>query len=260
MLRCWFEKRDEDLSHLFEGLSIWQAGEAYRAHFQRYPVIHLSSRAPRPRASPTAGPSARRSSTSTRAPLPARAGGSTLAAHRALPSDPRRHRLPLSTSGRSSISRLPARPPRREGGHPHRRIRRAHPRGPRPRLRAGDPRLHACLSGRGPQEQPPPLQGRDDWHPPGGQGEPLLRAQQPGVYTLLAPASTPASASPRPRWGAARAVRAGDKLEEVRTWYNGYLFGGEVIYNPWSVLCFLDSRGRERPQSPTGSRRARTTW
>jgi hypothetical protein len=26
MLRCWFEKRDEDLSHLFEGLSIWQAG------------------------------------------------------------------------------------------------------------------------------------------------------------------------------------------------------------------------------------------
>ncbi len=42
MLRCWFEKRDEDLSHLFEGLSIWQAGAEYRAHFQRYPVIHLS--------------------------------------------------------------------------------------------------------------------------------------------------------------------------------------------------------------------------
>src|SRR4051812_48191255 len=42
MLRCWFEKRDEDLSHLFEGLSIWQAGGDYRAHFQRYPVIFFS--------------------------------------------------------------------------------------------------------------------------------------------------------------------------------------------------------------------------
>ena len=27
----------------------------------------------------------------------------------------------------------------------------------------------------------------------------------------------------------------------MRTWYNGYVFGGEIIYNPWSVLCFLDS-------------------
>ena len=30
-------------------------------------------------------------------------------------------------------------------------------------------------------------------------------------------------------------------LEGVRAYYNGYLFGGEAIYNPWSVLCFLDS-------------------
>src|SRR3954469_25160285 len=42
MLRCFFEKRAEDLSSLFADLSIWQAGDAYRAHFQRYPVIHLT--------------------------------------------------------------------------------------------------------------------------------------------------------------------------------------------------------------------------
>ncbi len=42
MLRWFFEKRDEDLSGLFRDLSIWQAGDAYRAHFQRYPVIQLS--------------------------------------------------------------------------------------------------------------------------------------------------------------------------------------------------------------------------
>jgi hypothetical protein len=30
-------------------------------------------------------------------------------------------------------------------------------------------------------------------------------------------------------------------LEGIRAFYNGYVFGHEAIYNPWSVLCFLDS-------------------
>jgi hypothetical protein len=42
MLRAFFEKRDEDLSGLFEGLHVWEAGERYRAHFQRYPTIFLT--------------------------------------------------------------------------------------------------------------------------------------------------------------------------------------------------------------------------
>jgi hypothetical protein len=42
MLRCFFEKREEDLSPLFQGLRVWQAGDPYRAHFQRYPVIYLT--------------------------------------------------------------------------------------------------------------------------------------------------------------------------------------------------------------------------
>jgi len=29
------------------------------------------------------------------------------------------------------------------------------------------------------------------------------------------------------------------RLEEARSWYNGYLFGGQVIYNPWSILNFI---------------------
>jgi len=28
-------------------------------------------------------------------------------------------------------------------------------------------------------------------------------------------------------------------LEEVRAWYNGYAFGGHVIYNPWSILNYI---------------------
>jgi hypothetical protein len=31
-----------------------------------------------------------------------------------------------------------------------------------------------------------------------------------------------------------------DRLTDVRSWYNGYLFGGEIIYNPWSVLSYLE--------------------
>ena len=31
-------------------------------------------------------------------------------------------------------------------------------------------------------------------------------------------------------------------LEEVQKWYNGYLFGDTKVYNPWSIINFLDER------------------
>jgi len=42
MLKRYFEKSDENLWPLFDGLSISRAGDEYRKHFQKYPVIHLS--------------------------------------------------------------------------------------------------------------------------------------------------------------------------------------------------------------------------
>jgi hypothetical protein len=42
MLRWFFEKRDENLWHLFEDLHVARAGEQYRAHFQQYPVIFVT--------------------------------------------------------------------------------------------------------------------------------------------------------------------------------------------------------------------------
>ena len=44
-------------------------------------------------------------------------------------------------------------------------------------------------------------------------------------------------------------------MEGIRAWYNGYLFGGQVIYNPWSVTNFLASEDRQfRPYwTATGS-------
>ncbi len=34
------------------------------------------------------------------------------------------------------------------------------------------------------------------------------------------------------------------RYEEVREWYNGYVFGQTVIYNPWSIINFLGSKGK----------------
>ena len=30
-----------------------------------------------------------------------------------------------------------------------------------------------------------------------------------------------------------------ENMESIKKWYNGYVFGGEIIYNPWSVLNYL---------------------
>jgi hypothetical protein len=32
--------------------------------------------------------------------------------------------------------------------------------------------------------------------------------------------------------------------EEIKDWYNGYTFGGEVIYNPWSIMQCLAHKGK----------------
>ena len=32
-----------------------------------------------------------------------------------------------------------------------------------------------------------------------------------------------------------------EKSEDIKTWYNGYVFGGKTIYNPWSVLNYIDN-------------------
>ncbi len=36
-----------------------------------------------------------------------------------------------------------------------------------------------------------------------------------------------------------------DMYDRVQWWYNGYRFGGKVIYNPWSILNFLNSEEKE---------------
>jgi hypothetical protein len=33
----------------------------------------------------------------------------------------------------------------------------------------------------------------------------------------------------------------------IKTWYNGYRFGGSTVYNPWSIISCLDEQGACRP-------------
>ncbi len=40
--------------------------------------------------------------------------------------------------------------------------------------------------------------------------------------------------------GLAEAAGQAEHLDGIRSFYNGYLFGGQAIYNPWSVLSFLN--------------------
>ncbi len=43
-----------------------------------------------------------------------------------------------------------------------------------------------------------------------------------------------------------------DRRDEVRDWYDGYLFGATKVYNPWSVSCYVRAvaAGEEQPLKP----------
>ncbi|MGL5084461.1 MAG: AAA family ATPase, partial [Clostridium sp.] len=35
-----------------------------------------------------------------------------------------------------------------------------------------------------------------------------------------------------------------EKIDDFKNWYNGYIFGETTIYNPWSVLCYINEPER----------------
>lgn len=45
----------------------------------------------------------------------------------------------------------------------------------------------------------------------------------------------------------ARAQQQDKALPVLRDWYDGYCFGSQEIYNPWSVLCFFKAQGQPQP-------------
>jgi hypothetical protein len=65
----------------------------------------------------------------------------------------------------------------------------------------------------------------------------LLRSEHAATFGFTAPEVAALAA----------AAGAEQHLDTLRDWYDGYVFGGQVIYNPWSVLKFLDD-SEKRPQ------------
>lgn len=40
------------------------------------------------------------------------------------------------------------------------------------------------------------------------------------------------------------------RLEEVKAWYDGYIFGKTEVYNPWSILMYVDSLCQDKDTEP----------
>lgn len=251
MLRCWFEKRDEDFSHLFQDLSIWQAGDAYRATFQRYPVLHFNFKGTKAESFEECWSAIREKIIDLY-----NEHRHVLEAGRLDEVAARRYRQILDGTAETTLYRR-ALLDLSAYLHEH------HGEKVVILIDEYDEPIHA---GHFHGYAAPILEFMRAFFTNGLKSNPhLFRAVVTGilrvgkeslfsdannidVYTLLAKQFNTGFGFTEAEVTALldRNGRA-DELEAVRTWYNGYLFGGAVIYNPWSVLCFLD-RGDLSPR------------
>jgi len=249
MLRCWFEKRAEDFSPLFQDLSIWQAGAEYRAHFQRHPVIHFSFKETKFESFDLIWGTIRKKIQvlfdEHRYLLDSdRLSERELEDYRAIlqgtapPELYHRALLDLSAClhahhGEKVVILVD------EYDEP---IHAGHVYGHAPRVLE----LMRTFLGAGLKSNPHLFKAVITGILRVAKESLFSGLNNLGVYSLLRQEFNTC-------FGFTEAEVAGllaqngraDKLDDVRGWYNGYLFGGEVIYNPWSVLGFLDSSDAE---------------
>jgi hypothetical protein len=246
MLRYYFEKRGEDLSYLFNDLSIWRAGAAYRAHFQRYPVIYFSFKETKFERFERAFAAIRK-----KIQVLFDEHSYLLESDRLSDREARDYRAVLEGTAEQalydrSLLDLSAYLRKHHGekvviliDEYDEPVHAGHLHGYAPAILEF---LRAFLGGG--------LKSNENLYKAVITG--ILRVAKEsifsglnnlGVYTLLRGefdrcfGFTEAEVT-------ALLDRSGcaDRLPAVRAWYDGYRFGGEVIYNPWSVLSFLDAQ------------------
>jgi len=252
MLRCFFEKRAEDLSHLFQDLSIWKAEGAYRAHFQRYPVILFNFKGAKGETFEDCWSSIREEIIDL-----FKEHLYLLESDRLDEVDRRRFRQILDgTAERALYDRALL--------DLSSCLHRHHGQKVVILIDEYDAPIHAAYAY---GYTPKVLNFMRLFFTKGLKSNPhlyravvtgVLRvakeslfsdANNIGVFTLLArPFNTCFGFTEAEVAGLLGRVGQQDKLDVVRAWYNGYLFGGEVIYNPWSVLNFLQRRD-EKPRA-----------
>ena len=252
MLRCFFEKRTEDLSALFEGLDIWRAGDAYRAHFQRYPVIHLTFKG------------AKQDSFDATWGAIKKKIQALFDEHRGVLDSPKLTERQVAdfravvdgTADRALYDRalldLSA------------ALHAVHGEKAVILIDEYDEPIHAGYLGGFAR---PILEFFRAFFTNGLKGNPhlsrgvltgILRIARESIFSglnnlavfslLRAELSTCFGFTETEVQALlAKAGREG-QMEDVRRWYNGYVFGDSVVYNPWSVLNFLaDAKGECRP-------------
>jgi Predicted AAA-ATPase/PD-(D/E)XK nuclease superfamily len=252
MLRCFFERQHEDLSLLFDGLDVWRAGDAYRRHFRRYPVMFLTFRDVK---------------ASTFEACRAELYGKIqvlFREHRGLldggvlqAGEAREYQAILDGTA--------------EPVHYHRALgelskylHRATGERAIVLIDEYDEPIHAgFVNGYGAQVievfRAVLTNGlKDNPHLERGVVTGVLRVSRESIFSGLnnLAVHTLLQRSFSTCFGfteseveslVAQAGRS-DAMELVRTWYDGYDFGGTVIYNPWSVLCWLgDEDAQPRP-------------
>ncbi|MFO0758977.1 MAG: AAA family ATPase [Byssovorax sp.] len=245
MVRWYFEKRDEDLSSLFEGLSIWGAGEEYRHHFQRYPVIYITFKGIKAASWELGWEEVRRKIAQLFDEHRYLLEGGRMSAR-----DAREYAAVLDgTASRAAyqsalldLSRL---------------LHQHHGERALILIDEYDEPLHAAYVHGYAKDA---IGFYRAFFTEGLKGNPhlwkgvltgILRVARESifsglnnlaVYSLLRPEMGSCFGFTEPEV-AALLARAGlaESLDEVRGWYNGYLFGGTVVYNPWSILSYIQS-------------------
>ncbi len=244
MLRYFFEKRTEDLSHLFEGLAVWEAGETYRKHFQRYPVIFLTFRDVK---APTFEQCWARIQQKI-VDLFREHRATLLDAGILDPGEAREYQAVLDGTAEPVFYG-------RALGDLSRYLHRATGERAFILIDEYDEPIHAGhVSGYGKEildffRNFMTIGLKDNPHLERGVVTGILRIARESifsglnnlaVYTLLSKPFSTSFGFTEPEVEAllTKAGRS-ESLELVRIWYNGYDFGGHVVYNPWSVLNYL---------------------
>jgi hypothetical protein len=252
MLRCFFERREEDLSHLFEGLRVFQAGEAARAHFQRYPVIHLSFKDVKFDHFERCWDAIRKKIADL-----FMEHGYLLQGGRLSEVDARRYQeIVQGTASQALYDSALADLSRHLHVHHGEKVVIL--------VDEYDEPIHAAYVGGYARQVLEFFRAflagglKDNPHLERAVLTGILRIAKesifsglnnPAVYSLLRAELGTSFGFTQPEV-LALLEKAGrrDRMDLVRHWYNGYDFGGHVIYNPWSVVHFVaDPEGEPRP-------------
>jgi len=251
MLRYFFEKRDEDLSHLFEDLAVWQAGEAYRAHFQRYPVVFLTFRDIKSSRFEECWADLKK-----KIEVLFREHEPLLDAGALGEGEARDFRAILDGKAEPVLYR-------RALGDLTKYLHRATGEKVIVLIDEYDEPIHAGHVYGYAKEVLEFFRSfltaglKDNPHLSRGVVTGILRIARESIFSglnnlavcsLLMPAFSTCFGFTEPEVTALlEKAGQGAQMDAVRAWYNGYSFGGEVIYNPWSVLNFLQRGGEPKP-------------